>query len=272
MQIPVLVINLDRSRERLADMTKKLDALNIKFERIPAVDGKTLTENERRAFYRKRIWRRENTVYEIGAYMSHMKALRHMVENKMEKAIILEDDLEFNGAFQEIASGRYDLDFEFDIIKLEGIRLGNQKYVRFASQNRQNIIYITSPTHGAAAYIITLKGALRVLKRLSRMNYPIDDDLFCNWRNGLVFYDFFPYPARQAEAPQTHMIDRVATRKAGMEKHIMRLIRILPKNYDKINKYLFQLRRFGAARLKPRDLDELICAQNGIEYSAQHRS
>ncbi|MGA7323464.1 MAG: glycosyltransferase family 25 protein [Rhodomicrobium sp.] len=90
MQIPILVINLDRSTDRLRDITQKLNGMNLAFERIAAVDGKDLTEQQKRAVYRKRLWRRELTSGEIGCYLSHLKAIRYMLAKQMDRAIILE--------------------------------------------------------------------------------------------------------------------------------------------------------------------------------------
>ena len=40
----VVVINLDRSRDRMQKMSKQLNALDIPFERFSAVPGKDLSE------------------------------------------------------------------------------------------------------------------------------------------------------------------------------------------------------------------------------------
>ena len=41
--LSVYLINLDRAVDRLARMTAKCDAVGLPFERVPAVDGSTLS-------------------------------------------------------------------------------------------------------------------------------------------------------------------------------------------------------------------------------------
>ena len=52
---PVFVINLDKSPERMATIAKRLDKLDIPFERISGVYGADLSEEEMRV--RKSNWK-----------------------------------------------------------------------------------------------------------------------------------------------------------------------------------------------------------------------
>ena len=48
---PVFVINLDKSTERMAKISKRLDELEIPFERMPAVYGADLSQEEIDKYY-----------------------------------------------------------------------------------------------------------------------------------------------------------------------------------------------------------------------------
>ncbi|MGA7326793.1 MAG: glycosyltransferase family 25 protein [Rhodomicrobium sp.] len=260
VQIPILLINLDRSTDRLAQMTGKLNDLGLAFERIAAEDGRDLSSEETRAVYRRRFWRRELVSGEIGCYLSHLKAMRYMLGRGMDRAIILEDDLEFSEEFHEVALRQYGIQLNFDILKLEGRVPKKQVYFEINSgADKQLIAVFTS--FGAGAYLITADAAKRALKRLSCMRYPFDDALFCNWRNGLTIFSLFPYPARQSRIDTT-IPDRDGKKDRRFEKHAMRMVRIIPKNYDKVRKRIFQLKKFGFAGFRQRSFDELTLFRN----------
>lgn len=260
MQIPILVINLDQSPDRLGDIARKLDSMGLSFERIVAVDGSTLTEERKRGVYRKRFWRRELTAGEIGCYLSHLKAMRYMLEKKMDKAIILEDDLDLTEEFARIALGHSEINLDFDILKLEGRVPKKQTYFAITSKHDKRIIAIFT-SYGAAAYLVTSAAARRVVDRLASISYPFDDDLFCNWRNGLTIYSLFPYPACQSGIPTT-IQNRDNNTGTRSDKHVIRIARIIPKNFDKMRRRIFQLRKFGLASFKQRSFDELIASKS----------
>lgn len=260
MQILILVINLDRSADRLGDMARKLDSMGLSFERIVAVDGSTLTEERKRGVYRKRFWRRELTAGEIGCYLSHLKAMRYMLEKKVDKAIILEDDVELSEEFRLIALGHKDIKLDFDILKLKGRVPAKQTYFEVSPHSDKKIISVFT-SYGSAAYLLTEKGARRVLDRLSVIKYPYDNDLFCNWRNGLTIYNLFPYPVHQSGIATT-ILDRNGGEETGAQRHKARIARIIPKSYDKLRKRIFQLSKFGLESFKQRSFDELLAAQS----------
>jgi len=174
-----------------------------------------------------------------------------VVENRFEKAIILEDGTHFSEDFARIARGKLATDIAFEVLKLEGINVKNKTFMQKRGMP-VNIMAIAD-THGAAAYLVTLAGARRIVKCLSQMRYRFDDDLFCNWRNGLVIYDYYPYPVWQGEQPST-IGDRTGRDRSAGERRKLHLLRILPKFYDKVNRTLFYLRRFGLSGLRPKNL------------------
>ena len=47
----ILVINLEKNKERMAFMDRQLKAFGLDYERIPAVYGATLTKDERKKYW-----------------------------------------------------------------------------------------------------------------------------------------------------------------------------------------------------------------------------
>jgi glycosyl transferase family 25 len=88
-EMDVLVINLNRSPERLAFMAAQLGRLGLAFVRSSAVDGAAIPAKE---FDRlSRTYMRPLSRPELGCLLSHASAWRHCVETG-RPALILEDD------------------------------------------------------------------------------------------------------------------------------------------------------------------------------------
>ena len=77
--IPVYVLNLDRSTDRLAHITGQLSAMSMPFVRIAAVDGRaypTTDDPEYSAARTRRFMGRELNAGELGCHQSHRAAAR----------------------------------------------------------------------------------------------------------------------------------------------------------------------------------------------------
>lgn len=92
--IPILVISLKKDIARKTEITAALNKLGLKFDFIDAVYGKDLTHDEINSVYYhdKSLLKRKINNNEIGCALSHFKAYEFILQNKMDKAIILEDD------------------------------------------------------------------------------------------------------------------------------------------------------------------------------------
>lgn len=87
----IFVINLARSIERRSRLEKRLAELNIAAEFIKAVDGSALNKEELTKHVRSLNY--AFLCGEIGCALSHQFIYRKMVEENIEKALILEDDV-----------------------------------------------------------------------------------------------------------------------------------------------------------------------------------
>ena len=91
------LINLDRSPERLAFMDEQLKRLGVDYERVPAVDGRALTPEERvRGFSRVRSFiasKKRLSDAEVGVAMSHVACCRRVLAEEEPYALVLEDDV-----------------------------------------------------------------------------------------------------------------------------------------------------------------------------------
>jgi glycosyl transferase, family 25 len=230
-QMPIFVINLDGSTDRLDMISARLDELGLVFERVPAVRGALLSETEKRKICPWRPWRYARTDGEIGCYLSHLKAIRAVADSGLERAIILEDDAAFDEDFARIAANNFSMPLGVDVLKLEGFNFDRKKIIALREWEKgRTFSFVNKPTFGSAAYMITWKGASKALETLSVMRDQFDSDLFCYWRSGLTICDLLPYPVKQEHiASDTHEGQR-----SPSSKFLMNLFRVPIKRYERV--------------------------------------
>ena len=96
-----------------------MNGLGLSFERIPAVNGRTLSPGGKAKGQSRAILAASQRL-EIACYMSHLKALRIVVDCELPRAIILEDDAVFDDDFALWASSECPLPADVEILKFEG--------------------------------------------------------------------------------------------------------------------------------------------------------
>ncbi len=244
-QIPVFIINLDRSPDRFQQISGRLSELGVSFERVAAIDGNTISTGERRKLNPNRIWLKI-TDSEIACYASHLKALALIVERSAAKAMILEDDVLIDDDFSLWLDGSYCIPEDVDVLKFEGFGSSHTLRIPIYHYATRDITFAYKPTGGAAAYLITLAGAKKVLKNLDVVRDQIDTDLFAYWITGLRTYELYPFPVRQQAGPSTinHSRAKISLR--------MKVARNVIKRYFKVKRLYSAIRVFGIRLLVAR--------------------
>ena len=193
---PVFVINLNKSRKRMARISNRLDELEVPFERIPAVYGAELSQKELEINYdpelNAKVYRRELPCGEIGCYISHIKAWKIIVERKLRCAIILEDDITIDKEFRVIAKRLAKATNDFDIVKF------------FCNKKNPNIVASApiGPSHklcrfrkvlsGNPGQLITFNGAKNLLASHQKFGRPVDVDIQHWWESGINVLGLYP--------------------------------------------------------------------------------
>ncbi len=105
---PIFVINLKRSPDRKANISKQLDSLNLDYQFIEAVDGTQFTPYEivekygEQVFYTNTYNHQRMTLGSLGCLLSHIKFYELMIDNNIPIACVLEDDAEVSPLFPEV--------------------------------------------------------------------------------------------------------------------------------------------------------------------------
>ena len=191
MQIPVLVINLDRSKDRWEALVARAAALDIFPERIPAVDGNAIEPSQRRDLlaWKFQLWHGRTPMGgEYGCYMSHMRALDRVVAAGWPYAVILEDDADFRPDFVPRLEALTRLKFAPDLVKLYNHR--TKAFVAKAETEAGDLVgrCIHGPLGSSMGYLVSSAGAAKLRAGALPMFLPYDIALERGWAHGVRVY------------------------------------------------------------------------------------
>lgn len=235
------LINLDRSPQRLAAMLPRLDALGISFERVPGVDGMTLSDEEFAEQTRENRYYKALRRGEVGCQLSHLKTMKAFLASDARYALILEDDAVFlpglDGVLREAIALRdraSDPHLQWDVLKLNRQRRRRIDLAPLGENHRLVEYGLSVPITTAAA--IWTRAAAEAWVRLYRgTSRPIDCDLQHPWEYGLKIRSVHPPIVVQGDGASTMGSDKLAARNPW-PKLRYELKRLWPK-----------LRSFGAS-------------------------
>lgn len=206
-QIPIYVMNLDRSTDRLDHMTRELSRAGLAFTRFPCIDylqfGPEQLQRQRATTLRARMNRPVSDA-NVGCFLTHAAIWRRIVELGQPYACVMEDDIVLAPGFGHWMVRTDWFPNDADVIKLEAT---NKHRVRHgtvvARYDRWQIAHCWLRASGAACYVVSQAGARKMLNRLLPIAATIDTSITAYWSNGLRLYDVLPYPARQVGFPST---------------------------------------------------------------------
>jgi glycosyl transferase family 25 len=191
-----LVINLDKSQQRLSRISARLDELEMPFERVAAVYGADLNDRQLKAVYSESLnaksYRRPLSRAEIGCYMSHLKAWQMIVDRELACALIIEDDLVIDAELKDFIENLSHSTGSWDIIKFY-CRKKNPKIIsRTAIGSGYDLCRFQKIPIGNLAQLITLEGAKKLLAARQTFGRPADDDIQHWWEADLNVLGVFP--------------------------------------------------------------------------------
>lgn len=187
-----LLINLDRSTDRLNCMRIQLNDLGIEYSRIEAVDGSKLSDNQITQityplshFESKFRFTRELTRGEIGCFLSHRKCWLELVHSNHRFALIMEDDIKISSAAAPYLYSASWLPNDVDICQLSCLKNYLKGKIRpriiEIDSNLKLVAPLSPPPLGTQCYIISKRAAKLAINLSEKLPAPVDDFLFTLW-------------------------------------------------------------------------------------------
>lgn len=167
----VVVINLDKSTERMEKMKEQFERLDIDYERFSAINGKELVNiREKASVLCSSILCNTGMV---GCALSHMEILKKFVESSDEEFIcVMEDDVELGDDFSSFLKFLETTDkIEFDMIRLSCVGMCPGKTFEVDGYKFARPVFPL----GMACYVVSKNGAKKILKIMGeKVGYHID--------------------------------------------------------------------------------------------------
>lgn len=176
MAIPVYWINLAARTDRRAFMERQFARLGMDATRIEAVTpGEISAEDLDRYCHPRHLrWMKPT---EVACTLSHLKALRQFLETSSPFALILEDDIALSTRLPAFLAAPELANLDFDLLHVE---TGEQR-VRVLTETRigdVEIVRYLGYDPGAAGYVVSRRGAQRVIADRRTRRLPFDQALF----------------------------------------------------------------------------------------------
>ncbi len=164
-RIPIYIINLERSKDRLKLMMDQCDKDGLNCVRLEAIDGKNM-DKDKYMYMIKNKNMKDNT---IACFLSHMKSLQRFVESGEDYGVVLEDDVYIDkdliSKLKKIKNELENKEIDIDILFLGGTRVCGSVFtdsLLIPKQPNKNC------NAGAFGYIVSKNGAEILLKNINR--------------------------------------------------------------------------------------------------------
>lgn len=180
---PIFIINLDIDKKKKNQILSFCKKLNLNCKIINAINGYSLDENEIKEKYseEKAIadFGKPLTLGELGCSLSHLSIYKKMIDEEIEVAIILEDDIDLTKDFKKVISSIDNLPQNWELVLLGyHSHLGTEKESLFSYRYRKKLIEnyesvrLVDNFFGAYGYLINIKGAKKLFNQ--EITKPID--------------------------------------------------------------------------------------------------
>lgn len=207
------MISLTDAAERRARMKELLDARNLPFRFVDAVDGRD-EDLTRHPLYNRSMrlsaYGRDMLSGEIGCFLAHKKCYELIVSERLEAALILEDDVILSEDFPEVLNDILDTGIEYDLIRFLGhpkiIARGLRPVVTLRSGHALG--RVKSTPGGGYAYLLSLAGARKLLEATGKtaIYAPIDVLLGRHWATKINGYAVLSELALSSDDQSTSFI------------------------------------------------------------------
>ncbi|MCL5050132.1 MAG: glycosyltransferase family 25 protein [Firmicutes bacterium] len=217
MRYQIYVLNRADEKTRLEHFRIQAGRLRQSFVRVEAIHMNQLQTSRELSHYdeanNQQQYYRSLTVAEIATYISHRRAWQRMLDDDIDFAIVLEDDVLLANSFAYLARTIAQLEENWHVLKLA------EPYARVKSKGVERCGAATLVRYphiplGTCAYVISREGAERMLEWSEQFYRPLDVDFQWAWQPGLKVRGIRPYPVQLS-----HRLGRAEKPVALMRNH-----------------------------------------------------
>jgi glycosyl transferase family 25 len=166
-------------------MLKLSHELGISFNFIDAVNGKDLSQDQIDDVYDESLSIAEIgrglTLGELGCALSHLNIYKRMLDENIETAVILEDDIEITSDIHAILNAKKHYPEVWDILLLGYYsetkterRSINSFWGKVSLTTSVKAVRLTETAFGTHGYMINIDGAKKLVSKLCKIIKPID--------------------------------------------------------------------------------------------------
>jgi len=190
MNIEGFIITLERAVQRRPQVEKLKATIPVKCNEVNAVDGRALAESELRKHIRKSGLKPHYPFSlcpgEVGAFLSHRKSWKEIIDRDLDAGLIVEDDVDinidvfshgFSLAASRIRPGQI---YKFDI-KNPGSALKTES-IPAVTVRTPGVVPL-----GAQAQLVSREAAERLLAQTETFDRPIDTLMQMTWITGVSY-------------------------------------------------------------------------------------
>jgi glycosyl transferase family 25 len=173
-----LVINLDRSPDRLTHMSKEFARMGIGFERVAGIDGKEHPElmlQPQHAIHANRPLAGS----EIACLHSHRACWTIIAQDEAPYGAVFEDDMVFSSKAGALLSDTSWVPADADVVKLETFFSSTVIQRRRTSAGHGfSMVRLRKGHPGAGGYLLSRQTARDFLEATAQVNIATDDLIF----------------------------------------------------------------------------------------------
>ena len=193
LNIPVFILTMPNEHQRQKNAIKQTKNVfkNVLFcsspkpKKIP----KTYIKLKRRLYFG-----RDLTLGEFGCFFAHKKILEKIIVKNLPHALVLEDDFIFLDSFAENIQNLLKCSYDWELVRLISkpkLKRKLRKPIAELGLNNQ-LVRLGSAPGGAYAYLISKKGAEKLLKSMNNIWCPIDVLMGQPWKTELEILTVMP--------------------------------------------------------------------------------
>ena len=176
--IPIYIVNLDRSPERLAYVQRQFSEYNLQFNRMPAVDGAKLPKRDLDSYKNESKYSLSHYASlsngEIGCSLSQKQSWSIAAKSRHRATVVLEDDVKISAKFSSVIQSLYENMDENIIIDLKG-KKGFFELERVELDNDITLVHYSTPPLGTQGAIFGKNAASNLFGKVKGFKAPIDN-------------------------------------------------------------------------------------------------